>query len=91
MDDVINATGGLDDKTRSAIARLMDIKVESEMQPVLAAIHNEFKLLNSKFEQIDNRFEQIESKISTGYTIFGIACGVITIVLAAIGIIIAFK
>ena len=65
---------------------LIDIEVESDMKQVLTVMHNEFKLLNSKF---DTKFEHVESRISTGYTFFGIALGVISAVLAILGIMVA--
>lgn len=91
MDDVTNAANALDSKNRDATVRLIDLKVEDDMEKVLNKIQYEFGLLNAKFEHINARFEHVENRISTGYIVFGIACTVIAILLAALGIMIALK
>jgi len=95
MDDVTSAADGLDSKNRAATVRLIDLKVEDDMEKVLNKIQHEFALLNGRLEHIDakfeSKFEHVESRISMGYTVFGISCGVIAILLAALGIMIALK
>lgn len=102
MDDVTNAANALDSKNRDATVRLIDLKVEDDMEKVLNKIQHEFALMNGRLEYIDAKFEgkfehmdakfgHVESKISMGYTVFGIACGVIAVLLAALGIMIALK
>mgnify|MGYP003405982440 CR=1 FL=1 len=61
IEDIINATDGLSDDQRIATAKLIDIKVESEMKQFLAEIKNEFKALDSRFTEQDNRFEEIHN------------------------------
>jgi len=95
MDDVTNAADGLDPKNRVATVRLIDLKVEDDMEKVLNKIQHEFGLIKADLAHIDakfeSKFEHVESRISTGYIVFGIACTVITILLAALGIMIALK
>lgn len=84
MYDVTSAADGLDSKNRDATVRLIDLKVEDDMEKILNKIQHEFAIMNGKFEHV-------ESRISMGYTVFGIACGVIAILLAVLGIMIALK
>jgi hypothetical protein len=84
MGEVTSAADGLDPKNRAATVKLIDLKVEDDMKEVLNAMHHEFALLDSKFQHVEKR-------ISTGYTVFGIACGVLAILLAALGVMIALK
>ncbi len=91
MDDVTNAADGLDSKNRNATVRLIDLKVEDDMEKILNKIQHEFGLIKAEFAHIDAKFEHVENRISTGYIVFGIACTVIAILLAALGIMIALK
>ena len=59
IEDIIEATGGLGDDARIATAKLIDIKVESEMKQLLVDIRNEFKALDSRFDKIDTRFVDV--------------------------------
>ncbi|TXI14804.1 MAG: hypothetical protein E6Q66_04610 [Pedobacter sp.] len=95
IDDVTNAADGLDPQNRAATVKLIDLKVEDDMKEVLNAMHNEFALLKTELTHIDDKFESkfgyMDSKISTGYTFFGIAFGVLAVLLAVLGVMIALK
>lgn len=100
MNEITSAADGLDPNNRAATVKLIDIKVEDDMDKVLNKIQYEFGLLKTelahietkfenKFEHVENKFNHVESKLSTGYTFFGIALGVISAVLAILGIMVA--
>lgn len=91
MGEVTSAADGLDPKNRAATVKLIDLKVEDDMKEVLKAMHHEFALLKTELVHMDNKFKEVENRISTGYTVFGIACGVLAILLAALGVMIALK
>ena len=91
MSPVTSAAGGLDSNNRAATVRLIDLKVEDDMEKVLNKIQHEFGIIKAELAHIDAKFEHVENRISTGYIVFGIACTVIAILLAALGVMIAFK
>jgi hypothetical protein len=75
-----DASDQLDEKNKKAILDVINLKVEDDMEKILS--------------KIDSKFEHIESKISTGYWVVGISTAVISILIAAMSIlltIIAFK
>ena len=75
-----DASDQLDEKNKKAILDVINLKVEDDMEKILA--------------KIDSKFEHVEGKISTGYWVMGISTAVISILMATIGIflaIIAFK
>jgi hypothetical protein len=91
MGEVTSAADGLDPKNRAATVKLIDLKVEDDMKEVLKAMHHEFALLKTELVHMDSRFKEVENRISTGYTVFGIACTIMAILLAALGIMLAIK
>ena len=95
MGEVTSAADGLDPKNRAATVKLIDLKVEDDMKEILKAMHHEFALLKTELvhmdSKFDNKFKEVENRISTGYTVFGIACTIMAILLAALGIMLAIK
>ena len=91
-----NAADGLDPKNRASITSLIDTKIESDMKEAITMMRGEFSSIRSEFGSIRNEIASlktelvhVENKISTGYTFFGIALGVISAVLAILGIMVA--
>jgi hypothetical protein len=102
MGEVTSAADGLDPKNRAATVKLIDLKVEDDMKEILNAMHHEFALIRNEFgllktelvhmdNKFDSKFKEVENRISTGYTVFGIACTIMAILLAALGIMLAIK
>lgn len=80
LNELTNAVEQLDDQNKQAILKVINIKVEDDMEKILA--------------KIDSKFEHVEGKISTGYWVMGISTALISILMATIGVflaIIAFK
>lgn len=80
LTELNNASDQLDEKNKQAILQVINLKVEDDMEKILA--------------KIDSKFEHVESKISTGYWVVGVSTAVISILIAAMSIlltIIAFK
>ena len=85
--DLNASANALDEKNRQALLKVIDLKVEDDMEKILAKI-------DSKFAKIDSKFEHVESKIATVFWALGISTAVISILIAAMGVflaIIAFK
>ena len=63
VNDVVNE---LDEKNRSAILKLIDLKTETDMEKVLEKFDSRFAIIDSKFDSkfnaIDNRLNSFEQK-----------------------------
>jgi len=92
LEDAIHAADGLDSKNRLATAKMIDTKVESDMEKAMTMMRSDvdriLAKLDTKFEHIDAKFEHMEDKFSTVYWVVGLMIGFST---ALIGIIIALK
>lgn len=75
LEDAINAADGLDPKIRATTAKMIDLKVESDMRELVTEMRNEFVSLKKELVHMEN-------KLSTGYTFFGIALAVLAIMVA---------
>lgn len=75
LEDVVNASDDLDSKVKAATAKMIDIKVESDMKELVTEMRNEFVSLKKEFVHM-------ESKLSTGYTFFGIALAILSFMVA---------
>lgn len=77
MNEVTSAADSLDAETRSAVTKLVDIKVESDMEKALTIIRSEFSLLKAELVHV-------ESKFATVYWVIGLVVGLSTALLAII-------
>ena len=70
---------GIDDKSRSAVLGLIDLKTEDDMEKVMSQIRgmftemntkmdNRFAQMDGKFAQIDGKFAQMDAIIDTKFT-----------------------
>jgi hypothetical protein len=90
----LNASANqLEEKNRQAILKVIDLKVEDDMEKVLMKIQSEFgsiraELANmdSKFEHIDGKFKHMEDKISTVYWAVGLSSAFLAVLIALISI-----
>ena len=89
ISDVTNAADGLDPKNRASITSLIDTKIESDMKEAITMMRSEFSSIRNEIASLKTELVHVENKISTGYTFFGIALGVISAVLAILGIMVA--
>lgn len=89
ISDVTNAADGLDPKNRASITSLIDTKIESDMKEAITMMRGEFSSIRNEIASLKTELVHVENKISTGYTFFGIALGVISAVLAILGIMVA--
>jgi len=79
----------LDPKNRASITSLIDTKIESDMKEAITMMRSEFSSIRNEIASLKTELVHVENKISTGYTFFGIALGVISAVLAILGIMVA--
>ena len=93
MNDVTTAADELDPKNRSAITKLIDTKVESDMDKALTAIRSEmtamrsdmekgFSLMKAELVHMENRFATIESKFAMIYWVIGLSTALLAIVIS---------
>lgn len=75
LNDSNSIANGLDEKNRTSILQLIDLKTESDMEKILAKMESMFAQVGSrmdaKFAQVDSRmdakFAQIDSRIDAKF------------------------
>ena len=88
LEDAIHAADGLDSKNRLATAKMIDTKVESDMEKALTVIRSEFVTMRNELGLVKTELMHVEDKFSTVYWVVGLMIGFST---ALLGIIIALK
>lgn len=95
LNDSNSIADGLDEKNRSSILQLINLKTESDMDKVLAKIDAKFahmdakfahmeSKIDSKFAQIDSRFAHVEGSITTVRWVIIVAGGLLGAILTII-------
>lgn len=67
LNDTDSIANGLDDKNRSSILQLIDLKTESDMKDVLTKMDSMLTKIDAKFAHMDARFAHIESKMDSKF------------------------
>lgn len=84
--DLNAAANELNEQDRQALLKVIDLKVEDDMDKVLAKIDSKFDSkfaqFDSKFAQIDSKFEHMEGRISTLYWVVALSTALIGIFIA---------
>lgn len=83
----LNASANqLEEKNRQAILKVIDLKVEDDMEKVLMKIQSEFSGIRTELSNMDGKFKHMEEKISTVYWVVGISSAFLAILIALISI-----
>lgn len=82
MNDVTNAADGLDEKNRSATVKLIDLKVEDDMEKILKTMHTEFSLIHTELSLMKSEINHLDKRIATVYWVVGLSTALLGIIMA---------
>ena len=63
--DINDLAEQLDEKSRSSILKLIDLKTESDMEKILERIDAKFAHIDARFAHIDAKFDSMDAKFNS--------------------------
>lgn len=67
LDELNAAMSEMDEKNRSSIIKVINLKTESDMEKVISKMESMFAHVDARFTQIDARFVHLENKMDTKF------------------------